>query len=318
MQVFKKIWFFIIMIAIMAAMTDSVQELVTANDNFIQDRNKSIYRILREPENSIDVVVVGDSLSYTSVSPMELWKEYGITSYICGQSGQTTQESFHMLKEVFKKQSPRVIVMEAHALFKEQSGSKGIKEILGEAANYYFPLIRNHNIWKCILTGKRYQEESYKGFSFRCDVKPYTKGAYMKKSAKMKEIPSNSLIYMKKIQKLCRKNGAKLLLYSAPSPVNYSYAKHNSIQKYAKEHSVEYLDMNLELDKIGIDWKTDSLDNGDHLNLRGAQKTTAYLGQYLKKYQNLVDHREDLTYHSWNNLYAKYRKEADQNLAVMR
>ena len=318
MQVFKKISFFIIIIVIAAVITDTVQKISIANDDFVQDRNKSIYRILGEPENSIDVVVVGDSLSYTSVSPMELWKEWGITAYVCGQSGQTTQESFHMLKEVFKKQSPRVIAMEAHVLFKGQTGSNGLKEILGEIGNYYFPLIRNHNIWKCILMGKRYQEENYKGFSFRCDVKPYTKGAYMKKTTKMKEIPSNSLVYMKKIQKLCRKNGANLFLYSAPSPVNYNYAKHNSIQKYAEEHSVEYLDMNLQLDKIGIDWETDSLDKGDHLNLRGAQKTTTYLGQYLKKYQNLVDHREDTSYYSWNDLYAKYRKEAVQNLAAMR
>lgn len=139
----------------------------------------------------------------------------------------------------------------------------------------------------------------------------------MKKSAKTKEIPSNSLIYMKKIQKLCRKNGAKLLLYSAPSPVNYSYAKHNSIQKYAKEHSVEYLDMNLELDKIGIDWKTDSLDNGDHLNLKGAQKTTAYLGQYLCKKYQFTDRRGEKDYQQWNECYGKYVKEAEQKLKNM-
>lgn len=318
MQAFKKIWFFIIMIVILLFMTDGIQETATANDDYVQDRNKSIYRILREPENSVDMVVIGDSLSYTSISPMELWKEYGITSYVCGQSGQTAQEAFHMLKEVFKKQAPRVIVMEAHVLFKEQPGLGGLKEILGEAGNYYFPLLRNHNIWKCILTGKRYQEKNYKGFTFRCDVKPYTKGTYMVKSAKTDKIPSNSLIYMEKIQKLCRKKGVKLFLYSAPSPVNYSYAKHNSIQKYANEHSIEYLDMNLELDKMGIDWKTDSLDKGDHLNLRGAQKATAYLGKYLNKEYQFADHRNEKAYQLWNECWKEYSKEAEQNLKKMK
>ena len=98
MQVFKKIWFFIILIVLITAVSGTIYEIALGNHHLVQDRSKSFYQILREPENSVDAVVVGDSLSYTSISPMELWKEYGMTFFVCGQSGQTTQETYYMLK----------------------------------------------------------------------------------------------------------------------------------------------------------------------------------------------------------------------------
>ena len=184
----------------------------------------------------------------------------------------------------------------------------GVKEILGGIGNYYVTLLRNHDIWKAVLAGKRYTRVNYKGFSFRCDVKPYRKGTYMTETEKIELIPSNSEFYMKKIIRLCRKKGAELLLVSTPSPSNYNYARHNGIHKFAKDNSLEFLDMNLNLNEIGIDWEEDSLDSGDHLNLKGARKVTAYLGQYLKKQYHLPDHRNEMAYHLWDVQYRYYKK----------
>ena len=75
MQVFKKIWFFIILIVLITAVSGTIYEIALGNHHLVQDRSKSFYQILREPENSVDAVVVGDSLSYTSISPMELWND---------------------------------------------------------------------------------------------------------------------------------------------------------------------------------------------------------------------------------------------------
>lgn len=43
--------------------------------------------ILAEPEGSLDVIVLGDSEGHSAVSPVVLWKEHGISSFVCGQSG---------------------------------------------------------------------------------------------------------------------------------------------------------------------------------------------------------------------------------------
>ena len=128
-----------------------------------------------------------------------------------------------------------------------------------------------------MLSEKQYPAENYKGFAFRCETVPYEQGEYMQKNDQKEEISKIVSFYLEKIRKLCEKNGTKLLLVSTPSPINCNYARHNSIEAYAREKGLDFLDLNLKTEEIGINWKTDSLDNGDHLNYSGADKVTRCL-----------------------------------------
>lgn len=92
--------FFLLLILILMGVSKKIQQIYIKDDDLVQSRNKSTFRILREQKNTVDVIVVGDSLSYCAVSPMELWKRHGISSYICGQSGQKIQETYHMQKKL--------------------------------------------------------------------------------------------------------------------------------------------------------------------------------------------------------------------------
>ena len=88
--------------------------------------------------------------------------------------------------------------------------------------------------------------------------------------------------------------------------LNYNYSRHNSIAAYAKEHDLEYLDMNLKLEEVGTDWATDSLDKGDHLNLSGAKKVSQYLGEYLSTRYDLPDQRNEKRYVGWQKAEKDY------------
>ena len=63
--------------------------------------------------------------------------------------------------------------------------------------------------------------------------------------------------------------------------------------KYAGKYGIPYLDFNQKLKELGIDWKSDTLDKGDHLNLSGAHKVTDYMTMYLQEHYMLPDHRGD-------------------------
>lgn len=242
----------------------------TENGNQI----KNAAGIRKESKNTIDVLVAGDSLTYSSVSPLGLWKQYGITSYVCGQPGQMLSETYETLKLAFKTQKPRLVLFETNVLFRKLDKKNEKKDLMS----------------------KLYVREDSKGFKLRDGVRPYREGAYMKKTEKKEKMPEQVEMYMEKILKLCRRHGAGLVLVSTPSPKNYNYQKHNTLQEYAEKKSLTYLDMNLITKELKIDWKTDTIDQGDHLNLSGAKKVTEYLGKYLKNEFGLSDHRDEALY----------------------
>ncbi len=315
----KCVLFFAILVSILLGLSAKMQTICLKNDNLVQDRNKSTFRIQREGDDTIDVAIIGDSLSYSSFSPMEMWNQKGISSYVCGQSGQKIEETYSMLETVFQAQSPKVVVLETDVLFRgdNQLSISSLKDSLNEFMNQHFSILRCHDIWKSYITGKRYPDESYKGFIFRCVVTPYKYGEYMIETDQKATIPEEVLNYMEKIQNLCSKNNAKLLLVSAPSPVNYDYSKHNAIAAYAEENNLAYLDLNLQQTELGVDWTTDSIDAGDHLNLFGALKVSKYMGDYLKAEYKLTDHRNEKKYTSWNTSLTEYTEKRDEHLKVM-
>jgi len=306
MRKFKNIIFLLILITILAGLSHGLNGAIKSDVNLIQNRNKNLIKIQQEKKNTIDVLVVGDSESYTSISPLEMWGSHGFTSYVCGQSGQKIQETYYALKTALQSQSPKLVVLETNVLFRSQTNFSAIRESVVQTGKYYFSLFQFHDVWKPLLLGNRYAVEDYAGFIIRDTVASYNNGEYMKET-NGKEVISNVVNdNMKEIIELCNENGAKLLLVSAPSPLNYNYRKHNAINEYAKENSLEYLDLNLKTKELDINWETDSMDKGDHLNLFGAYKVTKYLGNYLKVNYDLPDHRRDASYQEWENSAKNY------------
>lgn len=293
------------------------KKMLQKNEAYIPFRNKAILEITKEKEQTIDVLVLGDSLSYSSISPMQLWKEKGITSFIGGQPGQNIQETYNMLTTALKKQKPKTVILETNVMFRGNGGYSDFKDMLHEWVNTKFSLYKNHDIWKSLIIKKETEKKRYKGFDFRCAVKPYTgQSDYMIKTDETEEMPDRVKIFMEKIVTTCRDNQIELILLSTPSPENYNYKKHNALTAYASENGLRYVDMNLMVDQLGIDWNTDSLDRGDHLNFSGAVKVTTYLGNYLKEQVVLEDHRNDLEYKGWSQLAGNYELSAKENMIV--
>lgn len=302
----RPVIFILILFLLLILSSGWIAEASKKDDSLIQARNKNIVNIQKEPENSIDVLFLGDSLGYTSFSPMQLWKNQGITSFAGCQSSQKIQESYYMLKTALEQQKPKVVVLETNVVFRDQKGLSGLKDTLAEKFVYYLPLFRFHDIWKPLLMGNQYIEDNYKGFMIRKSVDPYSGKPYMDGSEDKRQITDVVQSYLEEIRKMCEENGAKLVFVSVPSPVNYNKKKHNSLMEYTAENNIPYVDLNLKVDELGIDWNQDSLDKGDHLNLSGAKKVTSFMEKYLKGNFDLPDHRGEKEFDEWNKESSEY------------
>ena len=305
--------FLAIFLCLLLAVSAVISAVARGNTELVQNRNKSMTELENEAADTIDVLVIGDSESYTTVSPMEIWDKEGIPSYVGGQTGQRIQESYYMLKKALCTQKPKVVMLETNVMFRKQGLVWGIKETLAQTMMYYFPVFRLHNSWKEWVMGKdKGSQTFYKGFVVRDVVEAYTGGSYMekKKTEKTEQLSYSVKFMMNQIIRLCRKNNIQLVLYSAPSPKNYSLQKHNTLETYAKANGIEYLDLNMKTEELGIDWSEDSLDKGDHLNIVGAVKVSDYLGQYLKTEYHLKDKRKESIYQSWNESLKPYQTAA--------
>lgn len=283
-------------------------------DSGMEERDIPAAGIEAEPKNTLDVIVLGDSESHTGISPMELWKEQGIVSYVCGQSGQRAVEAYYMLKGVLQKQSPKVVILETDMFYHSRDRKTELKHMVEKAAQYYFPVFKYHNRWK-VLTSHDWTEarsvvkrDAMKGFLCRGAIKPYTGGVYMKKTEEKEKTDWAVTFWVDRIAGLCRRNNAELLLVSVPAPKNWDYKRHNEVAAYAAKRGLQYLDLNVTEIAPQMDWEKDSLDEGDHLNVYGAVKVSRFLGQYLKANYVLPDHRRDESYSFWEQDLETYEK----------
>ena len=126
---------------------------------------KSIFRILKGARKQRGYHCIGDSLGMTSISPMAWWGDYGMTGYVCGQTGQRMQEAFHMLQAAYETQA-KLVILETNMVFRCKNLSSEVKDCLGEIGYRYIPIFQGHDIWKSILSEKQYPAENYKGFAF--------------------------------------------------------------------------------------------------------------------------------------------------------
>ena len=126
------------------------------------------------------------------------------------------------------------------------------------------------------------------------------------------QILDSAIYYFDKIEKLCIEHNTKLILLKVPHltyPQNYAYdwAKdmYERVKIFSENNDIEYIDLNY--DSSLIDYLNDSIDGGNHLNVRGAEKVTAYLQNYL--FDNYAIRQQDNV--QYNEMLIRYKKVYD-------
>ena len=287
-----------------------------------------------------DVIFIGDCEVYENFSPITLWEEYGITSYIRGSAQQLIWQSYYLLEDTLRYEKPDVVVFNVLSMQYGTPQSEAynrlnldgmrlsvskIKAVLASMTeeeslvSYLFPLLRYHDRWSELtvrdFTGMfETQSLSHNGFLMRADVKA------AENVPTGRPLPSYAFAdtcweYLEAMRALCEREGVELILIKAPSLYPYWYEQWDEqIQAYAEEKGLRYLNFLEMTDTIGIDFSTDTYDGGLHLNLSGAEKLSDWFGAYLAEELGLSDRRgESDTAAVWAEKAARYHAmEADQ------
>ena len=277
-----------------------------------------------------DVVFIGDCEVYENFSPITMWEEYGITSYIRGSAQQMIWQSYYLMEETFQYETPKVMVFNVLSMKYDTPQSTGDQtqreaynrmtldtmrwskskwnairaSMTGEEQawqgqwSYLFPLLRYHDRWS-ELTAEDIQylfnkdQVSDNGYLMQTGVKPYTT-EHAQPPLVDYTFGENSYYYLDKMVELCQSHGTQLVLIKAPSLYPKWWDQWDQQMKdYAEEHGLLYINLLECQEEIGIDWSTDTYDEGLHLNVYGAEKLASYFGEILVEQCGVADHRGD-------------------------
>ncbi len=192
------------------------------------------------------------------------------------------------------------------------------------------PCFRYHDRWKSLglydfippFTVENSYQSKFMGYVFHEKVAPSPAEdieKHMQYTSDAEPVVQWNRIFINRIADLCSKNDIKLVLISMPNTKAWDMKRHNGVDNIARELGCEYIDLNLLNEEIGIDWQTDTSDNGEHMNYPGALKVTRYLTRYLEQTGILTDHRSDPHYSDWDNhlrTYEKYLKKRERSAAT--
>lgn len=287
-------------------------------------------------DRQYDVLFFGTSHVVNSVFPMQLWRDYGITSYNLAIHGGSIASSYWMLEMALDYQKPKVAVMDvlltksdymqtdlpmAHAAMDpfplSMTKLRAIWDIYDspkDRAELLFPLDVFHNRWKDLDTEmlKRGFGESKvspeKGGESRIRVYPLEEPLVVDASD-VADQWTEGLRYLEKWIRLCQQEGiAPVITYlpyrGAGDAEEQRYS--NAAIRLAQSLGAETIDLQ---HSDLIDDDTDWYDDGGHTNPLGAKKITGALGEYLTAAHDLPDHRDS---GDWTADYeAYYAYQAD-------
>ena len=296
----------------------------------------------KQKKNSISVLFVGSSEVHNGISPMQLYRDYGFTSYDMSYSFATLKSNYYQILNSLHNQKPQLIVLDLSQYFIENSNEeqqhisidyipindakikfvndKNNKFSKFQKLSFLSPFFSYHDNWKNKKINQyiylkninnTYKASMRKGFTFIWvynKIEKFKNKNYMNDSLKEINVKNSSYDYLLKIKEVCDKNNIILQLICMPSSSSWNNSKSMAIEKLSKELGLNFIDLNKLYDDTKIDLDYDFRDGETHLNIMGARKITDYLGNFLTSNYSMKDCRKDNYYSNWNKDLEDYEK----------
>ena len=266
-----------------------------------------------------DVIFIGDCEVYANFSPMEMYRQQGITAYVRGTSQQLIWQSYYILKETLEYETPKAVVYNVNAMrysepVKEEFHRLTIDKMrwsdekVGiiqasmteeeDFLSYVFPVLRYHSRFDKLTSEDftwllKEKDNTFNGYQMNKNIVPLDKLPTVRKLGDY-QFGDICYEYLDKMRILCEEKGVELILIKAPSVQPYWYKEYNDqIVEYAEIYGLKFYNFLENVEEMGIDYTTDTYDAGLHLNLDGAVKMSGFFARILAEDHGMEDHRND-------------------------
>lgn len=291
-----------------------VKESEVKYDSFYQEAEK------------LDVLFYGSSIVHYGIYPMELWEEYGITSYNMGNNSERLAMTYFTLLNSLDYSSPKAVVIDLgglgwagqrvdgtlkdHVFLDSVPMSyhkwKTITELFEEDRwlEFFFPGSVYHSRWAELTEDDIVKEQSYtRGADILTQVlmleKP-TSDRYEESRYEYLDYETENLLAMKA---LCEQRNIEMIFIFMPYEIRGGDQKLREFAlEFTQKNNIRYYDLQ-ELDIV--DWEKGFSDES-HLNYMGAEAMTSYIGKLLTTEYDIPSHKDDVKYHDWCEDYERY------------
>ena len=298
-----------------------------------------LYKSYFEDPSQYDVLFLGTSHLMYGISPLEIWNEYGITSYNWGSPTCSIPTIYWKMINILDYQTPELVVVDCfRATWEQKTYSEArihealdafplsyhkymaVKDLMDgqirkedgleyskqEQINVLMPLSAYHTRWDSLderdFHGK---DMDTKGSELFTDVDIPIE---ISNTSAKTEITENmqGVVYLKKIIEECQSRDIPILLTYLPYPTSEQWKMEaNMIDDIASEYGVDYLDFT-KLDVVN--YNTDFSDSESHMNVSGEEKVSKYMGRYIVENFEVDTRTSDEKISAdWNDKYDEYK-----------
>ncbi len=296
-----------------------------------------------QEENSVDIVFIGNSSTFTYYNVMEIWGEYGITSLCYTADSMLFDLTIPMIEMARENQSPEAYVIELRPLVSSEYRSKyfGTEEASNSTTRYEANLNAFHDSYykfenilmydyiskdekylhaisslfyhDTFLSGltHTYEPTEYKGHEtyFR---KKNMSDSYVNldnvESNEEYELTDETVEQLEELFEYCRENNINAIFNFTPyteERVHNDVEIRREIGELVVENGFYFNDYRNQFENIGLDVVNDFY-NARHVNINGAYKFTHYAMNDILKTSEFDKDYDESVVQSWNEEYNEW------------
>lgn len=263
-------------------------------------------------EDRFEVMYFGPSHAYAAFSPLAIWEETGVKSYVLATQQQPMWATYTYVKEALKTQSPALVVVEFRMAFSDQEYfaekdtipvsyaymddlalSWDKVKLAGQSApdwesrfGLLFNFMMYHSRWNDLhredfIFRRDEARDPYKGFVMLEPQEPLQPRPASETVTQAVPLLEKNQYWLEEIIKLCQEEGIELWLIKSPSNLELEEkALLNTVEETARRYNVPFHDFNVDYADIGLD--ESMFFDAHHMDALGAGKFSRYFAHILQ------------------------------------